>query len=188
MDIFGDHLLSCSHSSCLGYSPTLWRHDSLLRNLASNLRIAGRQPSLEKKHTEDAHSRPDIKCMGEEGEADYLDLTFVNPLSSAKRIKTAIRDPLAILRTAEKVKVVQHAGVLRDSRVGDNFIVLGITTFGGWSSYGRDYFKRVAMGTASISQDNQRYRYSLAFHRLAAKIIQNSVYCLTEGIDFDSDA
>jgi len=185
MDVYGDHLLSCGHSCGPGNVPHRWRHDSLLRSMAGNLKIAGRLPELEKKHKDAANSRPDLKCLGEEGSTDYFELTFVNPLSHAQVRKAAIKDPFTIIRQMDKNKCVQHSGLLADATIGSQLIVIVITTLGGWSSRARDYFKQVSKGTASISQDTQHYRSSLVTHRFAANIVRNSVLCLTEGVDFD---
>jgi len=109
------------------------------------------------------------------------------PAIKLKYYNTAIKDPYAILRKKVKTKCDQHTGVWEDSKVGDQLIIVAITTLGSSNSTARDYFKCVAMGRASITQDTQNYRMSFASQRFAAKIVQNSMFCLTEGIEFDSN-
>eukprot|EP00171_Calliarthron_tuberculosum_P010506 IDg10506t1 len=86
LDPFGDHLLHCKHSVARGNAPTTWRHDTQLRLLAADLRRVARHPQLEYRKPLEHKSRPDIKCLGAQGGADYVELSIVHPLSSAYRM------------------------------------------------------------------------------------------------------
>jgi len=157
MDVYGDHLLSCTHAAGPSNTPHRWRHDSLLRNMTATLQRAGRLPEPERRHKKTANSRPDIKCMGEEGCTDYLELTFTNPLSNDRTLKAAVNDPYAIVRKADRAKCAQHQEVLDDCTVGSQLIIVVITVLGGWSGPAREYFKHAAVGSASMSQDKASY-------------------------------
>ena len=82
LDEHGDHLLHCPNRMRHSASPRIWRHNSQVRLLCSDLRNAARQPVLEPREGGQHPSRPDIRTLGATGGSDYLDVTIVHPLSS----------------------------------------------------------------------------------------------------------
>lgn len=87
LDVYGDHILPCKYSVLLGNSPLVWSHDALLRFLAADLRRVVRHLQI-KYRVPLAHKYlPDIKCLGEQGGAKYIELSIDQFLSCSDRMR-----------------------------------------------------------------------------------------------------
>lgn len=182
LDIFGDHLLGCPYGVTLGNVPLIWRHDSLVRLLQSDLTVAKRRPLLERREPETRKSRPDLHCIGTSSTIDFIELSVTKPLAgSAHCLKSLATSPNQVLKRLEAEKRKQHGAIL-DKQTNADLVIVPLTTLGGWTKSARIYLKEVIKSSASRSMDKFEFAITTAYSRYAALMLSGNVHCLTEGL------
>ena len=84
----------------------MWRHDTQVQLLASDLGKAAGHPITEPRPESIIHrQRPDIKALGTYAGTDVYDVTVSHPLSAGRLAASSDPNPLGVLRTACFTKV-----------------------------------------------------------------------------------
>lgn len=171
LDQHGDHLLHCPNGMHQSGSPRIWRHNSQVRLLCSDLRKAARQPLLEPREGEQHPSRPDIRTLGCTGGSDYIDVTIVHPLSSQTRINSCITNPEGTLNNAHREKERKHQTFIERMGPSSRIVPLPMTTLGGWHSAAHSYVRALADDLASRAMVNRGRCRAALFHRHATRLV-----------------
>ncbi len=188
MDPYGDHLLCCTHSVSTGNNPMQWRHNALVRLLTSELSRARRRPVPEYRDAAAGRSRPDIRCLGTSGGTDYLELSFTHPLSSRCSGRYGRGKAEAVLRVLENRKIKQHSEVVRDPASDTRVVVVGMTSLGGRTREVREYLKDLYRDRAPEEGNSAEWETLAGNHRIAVRLLEGNVHCLTEGVLHASDS
>lgn len=163
-------------------SPRIWRLNSQVRLLCSDLRKAARQPLVEPREGGQHSSSPDIKTLGATGGSDYLDVTVVHPLSSQTRINSSITNPQGTLNTAHREKARKHQTFIESMGPSTRIVPIPITTLCGWHPEAHRYVRALADEVASRAMINRGRCRAALFQRYATRLVQNNVKCLMEGV------
>lgn len=140
LDCYGDQLIHFRNEFPFSGAPRTWRNDATVRLLASDLISATRNSVVEPSSSGNFQSRPDIKTLGVTGGTNYLDITFINPLTDARPSCS----PNTLFNIISNNKVQTHSGFM--SRAGPLAKVLSmqIVTTGGWSPKAHAFISQVA--------------------------------------------
>lgn len=103
--MYGDHLLHCKDVVSLRNAPLVWRHDVQLRFLAGDLRRVTRDPQIEYCAPISHKSGPELKCIGEQGGVDYIEMSIVHSLSRQERMRITRNKPTVSLSILDTRKI-----------------------------------------------------------------------------------
>ena len=178
LDLFGDHLLICPHSSLVGSANVTTRHNRQVRLLAEELSKAARNPVIEPKQREDQSTRPDIKATGKGGGDDLIDISIVHPFSAQTTRDRTIADPFTTTRYAYNAKLRKHRQLL-DAQTGGSIVPIVLSACGGWEPRSHEYARNLVRETSTRADTEARYYTALFFQRHAIRLICSNATALT---------
>ena len=185
-DVFGDHLLACTHAvSPVKRAHDCGVHDALVRLTTAELSRAKRRPVPEYRDVANGRSRPDIRCLGVAGGTDFLELSITHPLGNAQSRKLATNSPASVLALVENKKFEQHREVVMDPSSDTNVVVFAMTSVGGYCEAMRDYLKDLYRDRAPEEGNSATWETRAGFQRFAVRLLEGNVQCLSEGINCD---
>lgn len=127
--------------------------------LAADLRQAARYPIVEPRRPGNFQSRPDIKALGTAGGIDYLDVTYVHPLTQSL-LKSSLE---TIVNKTHQYKVSVHSGFME--RAGPRCQAPSYPAPGGWSPSSHMFVTTVADEAASRLCVSRSVARAMTFER-----------------------
>ena len=177
LDLYGDHLLVCSHAPIVGKASRTVRHDRQVRLLAEDLSKAARSPVIEPKQRDGDHSRPDIRSIGHSGGDDIIDVSITHPFLTPITCTRTISRPETLLNVAFNKKVTKHTPLLRE-QTGGRVIPIIFSVAGGWEKRSYEYAKNLARETSARADINSAFYTRLFFQRHSIRLIASNAKAL----------
>eukprot|EP00171_Calliarthron_tuberculosum_P021745 IDg21745t1 len=178
LDLHGDHLLVCPHSSLVGSANVTTRHNRQVRLLADDLRSAARNPVIEPRQREGENTRADIRATGRAGGDDIIDVSIVHPFVSEITQKRTLGNPGTIVHSAYNKKVTKHTPLLRN-QTGGSIVPIIFAVSGGWDPRSHEYAHTIVRETSSRTDWNRSAYTALFFQRHAIRLLASNAAALT---------